>query len=93
MIMTSSGSGSSNNQLDKVLYEDNFSIIFNKIGTGYIYNMERLKELLKVTDQYNELGNDEVKIVNGALVLKEKTFNEVMTHLDCYMLPLPSVLN
>ena len=55
--------------------------------------MERLKELLKVTDQYNELGNDEVKIVTGALVLKEKTFNEVMTHLDCDMLPLPSVLN
>ena len=73
------------------------SILLDKIlgsEIGTVYNKERLMELLKVTDQYNDLGNDEVKIVTGALVLKEKTVTDVMTQLeDCYMLPLSSVLN
>ena len=67
-------------------------ILGSEIGT--VYNKERLMELLKVTDQYNDLEKDEVNIVTGALALKEKTVKDVMTHLeDCYMLPLSSVLN
>ena len=51
-------------------------------------------ELIKVTDQYNDLEKDEVNIVTGALVLKSKTVKDVMTHLDdCYMLPMETVLN
>ena len=73
------------------------SLILDKIlgsEIGTVYNKERLMELLKVTDQYNDLGKDEVKIVTGALVLKEKMVKDVMTHLDdCYMLPLSAVLN
>jgi len=67
-------------------------ILGSEIGT--VYNRERLMELLKVTDQYTDLEKDEVKMVTGALVLKQKTVKDVMTHLDdCYMLPLDTLLN
>ena len=55
-------------------------ILGSEIGT--VYNKKRLMELLKVTDQYNDLEKDEVNIVTGALVLKEKTVKDVMTHID-----------
>eukprot|EP00092_Neocalanus_flemingeri_P013844 GFUD01014935.1.p1 GENE.GFUD01014935.1~~GFUD01014935.1.p1 ORF type:complete len:1247 (-),score=280.78 GFUD01014935.1:597-4241(-) len=61
---------------------------------GTVYNKERLMELLRVTDQYNDLEGDEVKIVTGALVLKQKSVKDIMTHLDdCYMLPIETLLN
>merc|ERR1719357_2104204 len=67
-------------------------ILGSEIGT--VYNRERLVELLKVTDQYTDFEKDEVKMVTGALVLKQKTVKDVMTHLDdCYMLPLDTLLN
>jgi len=67
-------------------------LLGSEIGT--VYNKERLMELLKVTDQYNDLEKDEVNIVNGALVLKQKSVNDIMTTLnDCYMLPLDSILD
>merc|ERR1711872_556467 len=67
-------------------------LLGSEIGT--VYNRERLMELLKVTDQYTDLEKDEVKMVTGALVLKQKTVKDVMTHLDdCYMLPLDTLLN
>eukprot|EP00092_Neocalanus_flemingeri_P017590 GFUD01019031.1.p1 GENE.GFUD01019031.1~~GFUD01019031.1.p1 ORF type:complete len:1105 (+),score=307.53 GFUD01019031.1:114-3428(+) len=73
------------------------SIILDKIlgsEIGTVYDKVRLMELLKVTDQYNDLEKDEVNIVTGALVLKQKTVKDIMTHIDdCYMLPLDSVLN
>merc|ERR1719427_731053 len=73
------------------------SILLDKIlgsEIGIFYNKERLMELLKVTDQYNDLEKDEVNIVTGALVLKQKTVKDIMTQLDdCYMLSLTSVLN
>jgi len=67
-------------------------ILGSEIGT--VYNKERLMELLKVTDQYNDLEKDEVNIVTGALVLKQKCVKDIMTKLDdCYMLPLDSILD
>merc|ERR1719312_1784134 len=67
-------------------------LLGSEIGT--VYNKERLMELLKVTDQYNDLEKDEVNIVTGALVLKQKCVKDVMTKLDdCYMLPLESTLD
>ena len=67
-------------------------LLGSEIGT--VYNRERLMELLKVTDQYNDLEKDEINIVTGALRLKQKSVKEVMTHLDdCYMLPIESSLN
>eukprot|EP00092_Neocalanus_flemingeri_P040341 GFUD01043936.1.p1 GENE.GFUD01043936.1~~GFUD01043936.1.p1 ORF type:complete len:964 (-),score=246.05 GFUD01043936.1:104-2995(-) len=67
-------------------------ILGSEIGT--VYNKERLMELLKVTDQYNDLEKDEVNIVTGALVLKQKCVKDIMTRLDdCYMLPLNSILD
>ena len=51
-------------------------------------------ELLKVTNQYNGLEKDEIDIVTGALVLKQKTVADIMTHLDdCYLLPVNAILN
>ena len=67
-------------------------ILGAEIGT--VYNRERLIELMKVTEQYNDLAKDEIKIVSGALVLKQKTVRDVMTQLDdCYMLPVDTLLN
>jgi len=67
-------------------------VLGSEIGT--VYNRERLMELLKVTDQYNDLEKDEVNIVTGALVLKQKCVKDVMTKLDdCYMLPINSILD
>ena len=59
-----------------------------------VYNRERLMELIKVTDGENDLQRDEVNMVTGALVLKVKKVEDVMTRLhDCYMLPLDRVLD
>jgi len=67
-------------------------VLGSEIGT--VYNRERLMELLRVTDQYNDLEKDEVNIMTGALVLKQKSVKDVMTHLDdCYMLPIETLLN
>ena len=47
-----------------------------------------------MTNQYNGLEKDEIDIVTGALVLKQKTVADIMTHLDdCYLLPVNAILN
>ena len=67
-------------------------ILGAEIGT--VYNRERLVELLKVTNQYNDLEKEEINIVQGALVLKQKSVKDVMTQLDdCFMLPIETLLN
>merc|ERR1719234_783046 len=67
-------------------------ILGTEIGT--VYNKQRLMELLKVTEQYNGLEKDEINIVTGALVLKQKSVKDVMTYIeDCYMLPIESTLD
>ncbi|RVE44499.1 hypothetical protein evm_010828 [Chilo suppressalis] len=61
---------------------------------GSVYNRERLKELVKVTTDINDLDRDEVNIISGALELRKKTVSDVMTKLeDVFMLPISSVLD
>lgn len=61
---------------------------------GTVYDKKKLIELLRVTDEHNDMEKEEVDIVTGALVYKEKTVRSVMTKLeDCYMLPLKTNLN
>jgi metal transporter CNNM len=70
--------------LDKILGEE----------MGTVYNKKRLIELLKVTRETNDLEKEEVDIVTGALIYKEKTVRSVMTGLsDCYLLNIKTVLN
>ncbi|XP_046386998.1 unextended protein isoform X2 [Ischnura elegans] len=61
---------------------------------GNVYNRERLKELVKVTNEYNDLENDEVNIIAGALELKKKMVSDVMTKLeDAFMLSIEAILD
>ncbi|KAJ2938677.1 hypothetical protein O0L34_g12004 [Tuta absoluta] len=61
---------------------------------GNVYNRERLKELVRVTTDVNDLDKDEVNIISGALELRKKTVSDVMTKLeDVFMLPINSVLD
>ncbi|XP_076241253.1 metal transporter uex [Calliopsis andreniformis] len=61
---------------------------------GNVYNRERLKELVKVTTGYNDLENDEVNIIAGALELRKKTVADIMTKIeDVYMLNYDAILD
>ncbi|XP_052863560.1 unextended protein [Anopheles cruzii] len=61
---------------------------------GNFYNRERLKELVKVTNDMNDLDKDEVNVISGVLELRKKTVSEVMTRLeDAFMLSLDAVLD
>ncbi|KAJ1521072.1 hypothetical protein ONE63_002778 [Megalurothrips usitatus] len=61
---------------------------------GNVYTRERIKELVKVTTEFNDLEKDEVNIIAGALELRKKTVADVMTKLeDVYMLPYDSILD
>uniref|UniRef100_A0A1B0GLB6 Metal transporter cnnm2 n=1 Tax=Lutzomyia longipalpis TaxID=7200 RepID=A0A1B0GLB6_LUTLO len=61
---------------------------------GNVYNRERLKELVRVTKDINDLDKDEVNIISGALELRKKTVGDVMTHIeDAFMLELDAVLD
>ncbi|XP_039762144.1 metal transporter CNNM4-like isoform X2 [Pararge aegeria] len=61
---------------------------------GSVYNRERLKELVKLTTDVNDLDKDEVNIISGALELRKKSVSDVMTKLeDVFMLPITSVLD
>lgn len=70
--------------LDKVLGEE----------IGNVYDRAKLSELVKVTKEFNDLKNDEVNIISGALDLSKKSVKEVMTKIeDVYMLDINSVLD
>ncbi|XP_034666172.1 metal transporter CNNM4 isoform X1 [Drosophila subobscura] len=61
---------------------------------GNVYNRERLKELVRVTNDINDLDKNEVNIISGALELRKKTVADVMTHIDdAFMLSLEAVLD
>lgn len=61
---------------------------------GNVYNRERLKELVRVTNDINDLDKDEVNIISGALELRKKTVAGVMTHLeDAFMLSIDAILD
>ncbi|XP_039262731.2 metal transporter CNNM4-like [Styela clava] len=68
------------------------SILGKELGT--IYNRAKLLEMIKVTDPYNDLAKDEVNMIQGALELRTKTVEDVMTTIeDCYMVDICSVLD
>lgn len=67
-------------------------ILGKELGT--IYNRTKLLEMIKVTDPYNDLAKDEVDMIQGALELRTKTVEDVMTTIeDCYMVDICSVLD
>ncbi|XP_053670515.1 unextended protein [Anopheles nili] len=61
---------------------------------GNYYDRERLKELVKVTKDINDLDKDEVNVISGVLELSKKTVSDVMTRLeDAYMLSVDVCLD
>ncbi|XP_065319719.1 unextended protein-like isoform X2 [Gordionus sp. m RMFG-2023] len=73
--------------LDKVLGED----------IGSVYDRQRLIELVKLSSADfggNVLGKEEVDIITGALVMKNKTVEQIMTPVrDIYMVAYDSYLD
>ncbi|XP_071419216.1 metal transporter CNNM2 isoform X2 [Pithys albifrons albifrons] len=67
-------------------------VLGQEIGT--VYNREKLLEMLRVTDPYNDLVKEELNIIQGALELRTKTVEDVMTPLrDCFMVAVEAVLD
>ncbi|KAM9726607.1 metal transporter CNNM1 [Menidia menidia] len=58
------------------------------------YTREKLVAMLNVTDPYHDLVKEELNIIQGALELRTKTVEDVLTPLsDCYMLSSDAVLD
>ncbi|XP_029460171.1 metal transporter CNNM4 isoform X2 [Rhinatrema bivittatum] len=67
-------------------------ILGQEIGT--VYNREKLVEMLKVTEPYTGLVQEELNMIQGALELRTKTVEDVMTLIhDCYMISSDAVLD
>ncbi|XP_054840163.1 metal transporter CNNM2 [Eublepharis macularius] len=67
-------------------------VLGQEIGT--VYNREKLLEMLRVTDPYNDLVKEELNIIQGALELRTKTVEDVMTPLrDCFMIAAEAMLD
>ncbi|KAM5170329.1 metal transporter CNNM4 [Mantella aurantiaca] len=67
-------------------------VLGQEIGT--VYNREKLLEMLKVTEPYSGLVREEMNIIQGALELRTKTVEDVMTKVeDCFMLQSDAVLD
>ncbi|XP_064600881.1 unextended protein-like [Liolophura sinensis] len=70
--------------LDKILGEE----------IGQVYNREKLQELIRVTRDLNDLENDEMNIISGALELSKKTVKDVMTKIeDVFMMEHDAMLD
>ncbi|KAM7009627.1 metal transporter CNNM1-like [Tautogolabrus adspersus] len=58
------------------------------------YTREKLLEMLRVSDPYHDLVKEELNIIQGALELRSKTVEDVLTPLtDCFMLSSDVVLD
>ncbi|XP_037122006.1 metal transporter CNNM4-like isoform X1 [Syngnathus acus] len=67
-------------------------LLGQEIGT--VYNREKLVGMLKVTEPYNDLDKEELNMIQGALELRTKTVEDVMTPLaDCFMIQAEAVLD
>ncbi|KAG2469139.1 metal transporter CNNM4-like isoform X2 [Polypterus senegalus] len=67
-------------------------ILGQEIGT--VYNREKLVEMLKVTEPYNDLVKEELNMIQGALELRTKTVEDVMTQLsNCFMIHSDAILD
>ncbi|XP_020635869.3 metal transporter CNNM4 isoform X1 [Pogona vitticeps] len=61
---------------------------------GTVYNREKLVEMLKITEPYNDLVKEELNMIQGALELRTKTVEDVMTPLhDCFMINSDAILD
>ncbi|KAL0965201.1 hypothetical protein UPYG_G00278110 [Umbra pygmaea] len=67
-------------------------LLGQEIGT--VYNREKLVEMLKVTEPYNDLVKEELNMIQGALELRNKTVESVMTPLaHCFMIQNDAILD
>ncbi|XP_072515693.1 metal transporter CNNM4 isoform X3 [Salminus brasiliensis] len=67
-------------------------VLGQEIGT--VYNREKLVGMLKVTEPYNDLVKEELNMIQGALELRTKTVEDVMTPLNnCFMIRSDAVLD
>merc|ERR1719297_707503 len=67
-------------------------ILGEELGT--VYDRERLRELVLLQGDKADLDKNEVKMLEGALRIRDKTVEEIMPPLaDCYMLPLDATLD
>lgn len=67
-------------------------VLGQEIGT--VYNREKLVGMLKVTEPYNDLVKEELNMIQGALELRTKTVEDVMTSLNnCFMIHSDAVLD
>ncbi|XP_059407296.1 metal transporter CNNM4-like [Carassius carassius] len=67
-------------------------VLGQEIGT--VYNREKLVEMLNVTAPYNDLVKEEMNMIQGALELRSKTVEDIMTPLeDCFMIRSDAVLD
>ncbi|XP_056387854.1 metal transporter CNNM1 isoform X2 [Hyla sarda] len=58
------------------------------------YTREKLLEMLRAADPYNDLVKEELNIIQGALELRTKVVEDVLTPLgDCFMLRSDAVLD
>ncbi|XP_062376383.1 metal transporter CNNM1 [Sardina pilchardus] len=58
------------------------------------YTREKLLAMLRVTDPYHDLVKEELNIIQGALELRTKTVEDVLTPLnDCFMLSSEALLD
>lgn len=61
---------------------------------GNIYNKQQLLEMVKLQSDYNDLEQNEVGIISGALKYGSKVVEEVMTPIDdCYLLDEEAILD
>ncbi|KAM9456227.1 metal transporter CNNM4-like [Clarias gariepinus] len=61
---------------------------------GRVYNREKLLGMLKVTEAYIDLEKEELNMIHGALELRTKTVEDIMTPLNnCFMIKSDSVLD
>ncbi|XP_057218574.1 metal transporter CNNM4 isoform X2 [Triplophysa rosa] len=67
-------------------------VLGQEIGT--VYNREKLVGMLKVTEPYNDLVKEELNMIQGALELRTKTVQGIMTPLgNCFMINSDTVLD
>ncbi|XP_042296276.1 metal transporter CNNM4-like [Sceloporus undulatus] len=61
---------------------------------GTIYNRDKLREMLRLTQPYLDLLNEELNIIQGALEMTTKTVECVMTPLqDCFLVSSDAILD
>ncbi|KAF5906850.1 metal transporter CNNM4-like isoform X2, partial [Clarias magur] len=61
---------------------------------GRVYNREKLLGMLKVTEPYIDLEKEELNMIHGALELRTKTVEDIMTPLNnCFMIKSDAVLD